>query len=83
MDVDQNIQAPFGDSGASSLQERLRILVVNAQSIDSSTKLQAVRSAREILSKNKNPPIDEFISSGIVPVLVSRTLHIPMYTLCC
>ena len=65
----------FGDSGTSNIREKLRILVVNAQSTDSTTKLQAVRSARKILSKDKNPPIDELIISGIVPVLVSRPTH--------
>ena len=59
------------DAGISDVRDKLRGLVVNAQSEDPVTKLQAVRSARKILSKDKNPPIDELIISGIVPVLVS------------
>ena len=61
----------FTDAGISDVRDKLRGLVVNAQSEDPVTKLQAVRSARKILSKDKNPPIDELIISGIVPVLVS------------
>ena len=61
----------FTDAGISDVRDKLRGLVVNAQSDDPVTKLQAVRSARKILSKDKNPPIDELIISGIVPVLVS------------
>ena len=57
-------------SGINDIRDKLRGLVVNAQSDDVTTKLHAVRSARKILSKDKNPPIDELIISGIVPVLV-------------
>ena len=70
----------FSSSGINDIRDKLRGLVVNAQSEDATTKLQAVRSARKILSKDKNPPIDELIISGIVPVLVRNCVarHIPL-----
>jgi len=42
-----------------------------AQSQNPDEQFAAVQAARKILSKNKNPPIDELIRSGIVPVLVA------------
>ena len=76
----------FSLSGISDIRDKLRGLVVNAQSEDATTKLQAVRSARKILSKDKNPPIDELIISGIVPVLVrivSRDTIVPLSVFYC
>lgn len=48
----------------------LTIIVEQARSTNLEEKFRAVQSARKILSKDKNPPIDELIQSGIVPVLV-------------
>ncbi|XP_053212302.1 importin subunit alpha-3-like [Panonychus citri] len=38
-------------------------------------KLNAVRAARKLLSSDKNPPIDELIGSGILPILVECLKH--------
>lgn len=46
-------------------------LVVKAQSANMEEQLQAVSVARKILSRDKNPPIDELVRCGIVPVLVA------------
>lgn len=32
--------------------------------------MQAVTHARKLLSSDRNPPIDDLISSGILPILV-------------
>ncbi|XP_076665643.1 karyopherin alpha3 [Andrena cerasifolii] len=45
-------------------------LVVNAGSSDPNVQLEAVQSARRLLSSDRNPPIDPLIDSGILPVLV-------------
>ena len=48
---------------------------------DSSRQMQAVQSARKILSKERNPPIDDFIQAGVVPHLVNfldRTDNSPL-----
>ncbi|KAI6656373.1 Importin subunit alpha-4 isoform X2 [Oopsacas minuta] len=51
------------------LCDKLRCLIVTAQSDDQIAQLEAIRSARKLLSK-ENALIDEFIKSGIVPILV-------------
>ncbi|XP_043261811.1 importin subunit alpha-3 [Colletes gigas] len=48
----------------------LKELVANAGSSDPAIQLEAVQSARKLLSSDRNPPIDLLIDSGILPVLV-------------
>lgn len=43
---------------------------MNAASSDPAVQLQAVQSARRLLSSDRNPPIDRLIDSGILPILV-------------
>lgn len=45
-------------------------LVQKAGSQDPVEQLQAVQSARKLLSSDRNPPIDPLIASGILPILV-------------
>lgn len=49
----------------------LEELVRNAASSDPNIQLQAVQSARKLLSSDRNPPIDALIQSGILPILVN------------
>ncbi|CAL2040324.1 CBN-IMA-3 protein [Caenorhabditis brenneri] len=48
----------------------LRLTVAAAQSSDPAEQLTAVQQARKMLSTDRNPPIDDLIGSGILPVLV-------------
>ncbi|XP_012286875.1 importin subunit alpha-3 isoform X2 [Orussus abietinus] len=48
----------------------LNDLVQKAGSSDPAEQLQAVQSARKLLSSDRNPPIDPLIESGILPILV-------------
>lgn len=48
----------------------LEQLVQEARSPQTEVQLYAVQSARKILSSDRNPPIDDLIQSGILPVLV-------------
>lgn len=48
----------------------LQAIVANASSGDPNVQLSAVQSARRLLSSDRNPPIDDLINSGILPILV-------------
>lgn len=48
----------------------LEQLVANAASDDPVVQLNAVQSARKLLSSDRNPPIDALIESDILPILV-------------
>lgn len=48
----------------------LQSIVENAVNGDPATKLSAVQAARKLLSRDRNPPIDDLIKSGILPILV-------------
>uniref|UniRef100_A0A4W3JQE6 Karyopherin alpha 4 (importin alpha 3) n=2 Tax=Callorhinchus milii TaxID=7868 RepID=A0A4W3JQE6_CALMI len=43
---------------------------VNASSDNQGLQLSAVQAARKLLSSDRNPPIDDLINSGILPILV-------------
>ena len=53
-------------------QDRAGLLeiVQNAKSNDPSVQMNAVQQARKLLSSERNPPIDDLIDSGILPILV-------------
>ena len=40
------------------------------QSTNPTLRFQAVQSVRKMLSREKNPPIDVIIESGLVPILI-------------
>uniref|UniRef100_T1IVG4 Importin subunit alpha n=1 Tax=Strigamia maritima TaxID=126957 RepID=T1IVG4_STRMM len=48
----------------------LETIVLNASSNQPSLQLSAVQAARKLLSSDRNPPIDDLIQSGILPILV-------------
>ncbi|PNX66176.1 importin subunit alpha-1-like protein, partial [Trifolium pratense] len=45
-------------------------MVAGVHSNDANAQLQATTKFREILSKERNPPIDEVVQSGVVPRFV-------------
>lgn len=50
----------------------LKRLVEKASNFnDAAEQLQAVQAARRLLSSDRNPPIDDLIESGILPILVT------------
>lgn len=46
-------------------------IVNNAKSPDPTVQLEAVQAARKLLSSDRNPPIDELLEAGILPILVN------------
>uniref|UniRef100_A0A671NV68 Importin subunit alpha n=1 Tax=Sinocyclocheilus anshuiensis TaxID=1608454 RepID=A0A671NV68_9TELE len=48
----------------------LEAIVQNATSDNQGIQLSAVQAARKLLSSDRNPPIDDLIKSGILPILV-------------
>lgn len=48
----------------------LKQLVLDAANPDPNIQLQAVQTARKLLSSDRNPPINDLIESGILPILV-------------
>lgn len=49
-------------------------IVKNAASSDPTLQLNAVQAARKLLSSDRNPPIDDLIGAGILPILVNCLL---------
>ncbi|KAL4219948.1 Importin subunit alpha-3 [Mactra antiquata] len=50
--------------------QSLQDIVQNAYSSEPAVQLSAVQAARKLLSSDRNPPIDDLIASGILPILV-------------
>lgn len=52
------------------VQQSLESIVQDASSDKPAVQLSAVQAARKLLSSDRNPPIDDLINSGILPILV-------------
>ena len=82
--TDENNEDPSTSQGNVVLppydKTNLIEIVVQAQSPDPEVKMSAVTHARKLLSSDRNPPIDDLISSGILPILVD-CLNSPNSTL--
>ena len=51
-------------------KRNLQEIVEQAQSPDPEVQMAAVTQARKLVTSNRNPPIDDMITSGILPILV-------------
>lgn len=58
------------DDSEKTTTQSLQSIVQNAYSSEPTVQLSAVQAARKLLSSDRNPPINDLISSGILPVLV-------------
>nr|CAD2175753.1 unnamed protein product [Meloidogyne enterolobii] len=71
---DQNADASTSGAGGSGIpfyRANLQKIVEQAQSPDPEVRMWAVTQARKLLLSDRNPPIDDLISSGILPILVN------------
>lgn len=69
--VDDSLDESDTESKNAPLTLSLNEIVENAKSSDDAVQLTAVQQARKLLSSDRNPPIDDLIRSGILPILVS------------
>jgi len=69
--VVDDLEESDSESKAVPLTLSLHEIVLNAKSEDTVTQLTAVQQARKLLSSDRNPPIDDLIRSGILPILVN------------
>ncbi|XP_052242720.1 importin subunit alpha-1-like [Dreissena polymorpha] len=73
VDVDEEPTSPLGD--ASNRQNAIpdmsiQEMIAGINGIDSDMQMRATRAVRKLLSKERNPPIDDIIQSGVIPRLV-------------
>lgn len=68
--------SPSGDNSA-PVQVNLSIeeIISGMNSNDETVQLQATQACRKMLSREKNPPIDNMIRQGIVPRCVEFLSH--------
>ncbi len=64
------MSGPETEDDLKNKQTSIKDLVSNSQSPDPVVKLNAVQLARKLLSSDKNPPIDQIIEAGMLPILV-------------
>uniref|UniRef100_A0A8C8LS82 Importin subunit alpha n=1 Tax=Oncorhynchus tshawytscha TaxID=74940 RepID=A0A8C8LS82_ONCTS len=62
------------DSDFKGQNVTLEAILQNAVSDNGLIQLSAVQAARKLLSSDRNPPIDDLIKSGILPILVKCCL---------
>ncbi|CAG9803252.1 importin subunit alpha-3 [Chironomus tepperi] len=63
-------QSETSDDDLLSVPNLKKLVMSAGNDGDPEDQLQAVQTARRLLSSDRNPPIDELIKSGILPILV-------------
>lgn len=64
------IDSTDSEENEKPVQQSLESIVQDASSDKPAVQLSAVQAARKLLSSDRNPPIDDLINSGILPILV-------------
>lgn len=70
-----NLEGTDSEDGEKPVTQSLDVIVMNASSDQPDVQLNAIQSARKLLSSDRNPPIDDLIASGILPILVNCLGH--------
>lgn len=66
-----NLESTDSEDNEKPVSLSLATIVENASSTQPDVQLNAVQAARKLLSSDRNPPIDDLIASGILPILVN------------
>ena len=80
-DVDEPLSPPSEKSPPSQLT--IEEIILGMKSDDKVVQLQATQACRKMLSKEQNPPINDMISKGIVPLCVNFLESDQPYELIC
>ncbi|KAM3607715.1 uncharacterized protein V6R79_012418 [Siganus canaliculatus] len=68
--LEESLEDSDVDSDFKGQNVTLDAILQNATSDNAVIQLSAVQAARKLLSSDRNPPIDDLIKSGILPILV-------------
>jgi hypothetical protein len=69
-----HIESTDSEDSEKPVTQSLETIVQNAASDQPALQLSAVQAARKLLSSDRNPPIDDLIASGMLPILVNCLL---------
>nr|XP_028577625.1 importin subunit alpha-4 [Podarcis muralis] len=67
---EESLEDSDADADFKAQNVTLEAILQNATSDNPIIQLSAVQAARKLLSSDRNPPIDDLIKSGILPILV-------------
>lgn len=71
----------FGDGQKVPSLQDIPFLVQSIQSLESSKQLVALRGFRRLLSSEKNPPVQECVDCGVMPIFVAMLQRCDNYEL--
>lgn len=70
LNVGKELEPTVEENAVSPISTSIEQIVSGMKSSDPAVQLQATQACRKMLSREKNPPIDSMIKSGIVPLCV-------------
>ncbi|XP_076754777.1 karyopherin subunit alpha [Xylocopa sonorina] len=67
LNIDKELQSTVDESNLSPVSTSIDDIISGMKSTDQTIQLQATQACRKMLSREKNPPIENMIKNGIVP----------------